>query len=353
MWLRGAASSLLLFHLFHVSRTGLPRVRRWTLVTLLLSLLAYLVCSHPDYGQLSAWIRLPAMSLCLISAPLLWLTAQIVFEDTLHHRFRDIAAVVIALTLGWLAHVGAGGEPTSYAYKIVLIAFIAATLYDVLKHWRSDLVPERRHLRLWVVGGLCMYALLVVIVEFSYLGDRAPTWLATLHLAGIAIVAGVIALVVARHPMERWLGVTSAEPVGRPSTATPHIVETSSLTPQPPELDRKALLKARLLTAMGEARAYAQEGLTLAQLAAQLDTSPAQLRETINQNLRYRNFNDFLHHYRVDEAAQRLQRQDLPILSIALDVGYASIGPFNRAFKQIKGVTPSEFRAQNRCAQAR
>jgi AraC-like DNA-binding protein len=110
-------------------------------------------------------------------------------------------------------------------------------------------------------------------------------------------------------------------------------------------LDRKAALQQRLLHAMGEGRAYAREGLTLAQLAHQLDTSPAKLREAINENLGYRNFNDFLHHYRIDEAAQRLTAQDLPILSIALDVGYGSTGPFNRAFKQLKGMTPSEFRS--------
>ena len=126
-------------------------------------------------------------------------------------------------------------------------------------------------------------------------------------------------------------------------TGRPH---SPGLTPPPPALDRKAALRERLLGLMGTGRAYAQEGLSLAQLAQQADATPAQLREAINLHLGYRNFNDFLHQYRIDEAAQRLLRQDLPILSIALDVGYGSIGPFNRAFKQIKGVTPSEFRAQ-------
>jgi AraC-like DNA-binding protein len=35
-----------------------------------------------------------------------------------------------------------------------------------------------------------------------------------------------------------------------------------------------------------------------------------------------------------------------PILSIALDLGFASIGPFNRAFKAITGLTPGDFRQQ-------
>jgi AraC-like DNA-binding protein len=34
----------------------------------------------------------------------------------------------------------------------------------------------------------------------------------------------------------------------------------------------------------------------------------------------------------------------LPVLTIALDCGYGSIGPFNRAFKARFGVTPSQYR---------
>jgi len=36
----------------------------------------------------------------------------------------------------------------------------------------------------------------------------------------------------------------------------------------------------------------------------------------------------------------------VPISTIALDAGFQSLGPFNRAFKTETGLTPSEFRAQ-------
>jgi AraC-like DNA-binding protein len=36
----------------------------------------------------------------------------------------------------------------------------------------------------------------------------------------------------------------------------------------------------------------------------------------------------------------------MPVLTIALDAGFQSIGPFNRAFKAATGVTPTEFRRQ-------
>jgi AraC-like DNA-binding protein len=40
----------------------------------------------------------------------------------------------------------------------------------------------------------------------------------------------------------------------------------------------------------------------------------------------------------------------LPILSIALECGYGSIGPFNRAFRQRFGMTPTQHRAGGRLA---
>jgi AraC-like DNA-binding protein len=34
----------------------------------------------------------------------------------------------------------------------------------------------------------------------------------------------------------------------------------------------------------------------------------------------------------------------VPILTIAMDAGFQSLGPFNRAFKADTGLTPTEFR---------
>jgi AraC-like DNA-binding protein len=76
----------------------------------------------------------------------------------------------------------------------------------------------------------------------------------------------------------------------------------------------------------------------------------------INQGLGYRNFNDFLHHYRIREACARLQRAEdahVPVLSIALDVGFGSIGPFNRAFKARVGMTPTAYRRSAPLADSR
>jgi AraC-like DNA-binding protein len=279
---------------------------------------------------------------------LLWLAMQALFDDAFAWSANKAALLAAALALGGLAALGMGGLAVGMAYKLAMIGFAVAALWTVLKDWRSDLVSNRRRLRLWVASSMGLYVLLVLGFELLYIGAAAPRWLEVLNLGGITLLSGAVALVSARHPVQEWLGATEPSLVPEPSPvpeAKP-VLPASPLTPPPPALDRKAALQERLLHTMAQGRAYAQEGLTLAHLANQLDASPAQLRDAIHHGLGYRNFNDFLHHYRVDEAAQRLLAQDLPILSIALDVGYGSIGPFNRAFKQIKGVTPTEWRAR-------
>ena len=93
--------------------------------------------------------------------------------------------------------------------------------------------------------------------------------------------------------------------------------------------------------------AYRNCELTIRKLGEELSIPEHHLRRLINRHLGYRNFNDYLNRYRIGEAATRLadpQQERLPILTIALEAGYASLPPFNRAFKAYHQKTPSEYR---------
>lgn len=75
------------------------------------------------------------------------------------------------------------------------------------------------------------------------------------------------------------------------------------------------------------------------------------LRQAINAGLGHRNFNAFLNHYRVEEAKAALAdpgQNEVPVLTIAMDAGFQSIGPFNRAFKTNTGKTPTDYRSAAR-----
>ncbi len=92
---------------------------------------------------------------------------------------------------------------------------------------------------------------------------------------------------------------------------------------------------------------YRTPALTIAALAEQLSTPEHRLRALINKQLGHRNFSSFLNGYRINEAKEKLANRDLvdlPILTIAMDLGYNSLAPFNRAFRAETGQTPSDFR---------
>ncbi len=117
-------------------------------------------------------------------------------------------------------------------------------------------------------------------------------------------------------------------------------------TPSEPESISDPLV-VNLLERMSEERLYADHDLRVGSLANEIGVPEYKLRQKINQELGYRNFNQFVNHYRIEEASVKL-REDrrLPVLSIALDVGFRSISSFNSAFQQHFGLSPTQYRAQ-------
>jgi AraC-like DNA-binding protein len=301
-------------------------------------------------------------ALCTSATAWLWLAARALFDDGFRWDVPRIAAGAAMVALGPSANaprlaalLGEGTDPgpgplTAW-HAAAMVAFTAAAVWEVLRGWRDDLVEPRRAARRWVALGIGVYAAIALAVELAVQERPVGLLLPALHVAGIGIVALALALLVARRSLDAVLGI---EP--RAADDPP---EGEAVRPEPPDpLPQAAALPAaaspalqRLQQAMTGERVYRREGPTVASLATHLGVGEAALRAVINQQLGYRNFNDFLHHHRLQEAARRLAGEDLPILGIALDCGYGSIGPFNRAFRQRFGMTPTEYRAGKRLAQ--
>jgi AraC-like DNA-binding protein len=193
----------------------------------------------------------------------------------------------------------------------------------------ADLVERRRRGRLLfvaVVAGWLASAVLVQGYNLVLEAQTPPLWTAA-NFAAVAVLAAAAAFSLLRPRTANWL------------------------SPEPPKAggldaaDRKLL--AKLQNALEADRVYRDEGLTIGRLAERLGHGERELRRVINRGLGFRNFNDFLHAYRIREVCDRLQQSDeprRPVLSLALDAGYRSIGPFNRAFKARTGMTPTSFR---------
>jgi len=361
MALRGAVAGLLLFHAMNLAFPGPRPAARLALAGFVMSVLAYLFCQQTELLlYLPRSLAYGLLIWCVAGAAWLWVAARALFDD----RFRWSAPVLTLLgaatLIGLVANLpyfpdGHGPYRTfpadalvvwlGHLHSLCMLSFSVLALWEVTRGWRGDLVESRRAARRWVAMGIGLYAGLALVVEIALKGQPVGRLLPALHVLGIGTISFGLALLVARRSLGAVLGFADAEPPLR--QRLPAEVSETGLPPPVtgPANDKVTRRLEELEQAMLQERAYRREGLSLSDLAQTTNMSEAALRELINQRLGFRNFNDFLHHHRLREATERLSREDLPILTIALECGYGSIGPFNRAFKQRMGVTPTEFRA--------
>ncbi|MEM9739337.1 MAG: AraC family transcriptional regulator [Pseudomonadota bacterium] len=106
-------------------------------------------------------------------------------------------------------------------------------------------------------------------------------------------------------------------------------------------------LADKIRVTLGEERFFLEPDLKLSDLAKRLGEQDYKVSQCITGALGFRNFNQMINHYRIEAAKDVLSdpaTQRMPILTVALDVGFGSIGPFNRAFKAETGQTPGAFR---------
>ncbi|HOP63671.1 MAG TPA: helix-turn-helix domain-containing protein [Spirochaetota bacterium] len=100
----------------------------------------------------------------------------------------------------------------------------------------------------------------------------------------------------------------------------------------------------RLQELMRDEKIFADEELTLRDLASELGISQHQLSQILNEKLK-KNFNTFVNEYRVEEAKKMLIDEPArSILSIGIAVGFNSNTAFSTVFSKITGTTPSQFR---------
>ncbi|RED13329.1 AraC family transcriptional regulator [Pontivivens insulae] len=120
--------------------------------------------------------------------------------------------------------------------------------------------------------------------------------------------------------------------------------ETAPRPRDVPVADRLDLDKLNDAVASG---ACFEPGLTIGALAHQLDMPEHRLRRLINRGLGYRNFAAFVNDHRIEEAKRRLadpgQARE-QIIAHAFALGYNSLAPFNRAFRERTGQSPTAWR---------
>jgi AraC-like DNA-binding protein len=177
---------------------------------------------------------------------------------------------------------------------------------------------------------------LKAVVESPW--NAAGTALLTLIVAGRLIGLRETGLFAAAAP------VVAAAGAGLGTLPAPGSAPDAAPDPVKADESRQLATLARLMTAE---RIYREPSLTIAALAHRMGLPEHRLRRLINRSLGHRNFNAYLNGHRIADIQRALRdpaQAATPVLTIAMDAGFQSLGPFNRAFKAATGLTPTEFR---------
>jgi AraC-like DNA-binding protein len=267
-----------------------------------------------------------------------WLFTRALFEDDFRLRPLDWAVWGGMVAVGAAWHLGdLFGLSTRWLGLPRQAAHIVLAAAAAWVAWRgrgADLVEPRRRAR---IAYVLLSSLLIIGVTASYIAPGMPGALAAdLNVLRLFVMAMGMGLLVASVPQGQVFAAAAPAP-------PPGKAERVVVCADPAE----GRLLARLEHAMESERVYRQDGLTIGALAARVGAPEYALRRLINGRLGHRNFNAYLNSWRLADAKAALRdptQRDVPISTIALDAGFSSLGPFNRAFKAAEGMTPSEFR---------
>lgn len=276
----------------------------------------------------------------------LWLLARSLFRSANPVPPWSLWAFVaiVAVEAFWAITASAGAEQAQGAAgeirriaengaSLICISAVVLVFTETLGGYGRDLPGRERRFRVAVAG--CFGAM--IAVAFLWAMNASPASpgasLADAALdacAATAVIGGRLAVWFRkRHPLP-----------GPPSSP-----KRRKAPPAPAALDDA--LAGRILETLDADRLFATPDLKVADLAARLGERDYKVSQCIAGRLGYRSFTHLVNARRIALAKTLLTdpvEARPPILSVAFDCGFNSIGPFNRAFKQETGMTPSEFR---------
>ncbi len=284
----------------------------------------YLIISAPAAATLSGPTRTALIAgATLAPVGLTWMMMELLTDPS--QPRRTWAALVALAAVAALAAAFPG--PGQTLRGILIIGLYLGLILLAIRSDRDDLVAARRRFRrgfLALMGGL---GVLISAIETLGYDQRLPDWVFPLQ-AGAFWGLGLVFAAWALRPDPALFAADSPRPPEQRPEPRPDLV--------------------RRLTAAMEDGAWRREGLTIGALADSLGVPEHRLRMTINRDLGYRNFSTFINGHRIEAAKSMLsdpEKSDTTILEIAYDSGFASLGPFNKAFRAHTGRSPSEFRA--------
>ncbi len=312
--------------------------RRGLGAAFIISTACYVINTSNPLSDSLGPVIIPIRVLSIIAPVIFWWFALSLFNDSFRMRWPVLIPLLFVGQLVIGHFISIRGWYWDFALILARVTMIGAfghAMYTALRYLNDDLVEGRRRFRVIFAVAVAITGFAINYQETVGYRDHPPAWL--LVFQANAILTMTLGFGV-------WLlGMRAAVLDGE----APTIAAAPSPAPQGPPLksaDRSAY--DRLMTLMAEG-VWREEGLAVATLAAKVGLAEHQLRALINGELGHRNFTAFLNAWHIPAAKALLADPadaKKQVLQVALEVGFGSIAPFNRAFKEATGETPTEFR---------
>ena len=262
----------------------------------------------------------------------------IYFYDSLQSGFNDTQNGIIKLSVD---------EPivlpllvfVSFAQMLLYLAFTFQLFYNYRKRIQEYFSNTYKLELNWILSFLIAFTALFLysslqdiigslIIELNY----EQRWWLNIFMALVVLFVGIKGYFTDTTKLNKLSFSFSPNPESIPQVKK----EEEKVTTEEIE---------KLKNYMKLEKPYLNPDLNLSDLADELQINRAELSKIINSGF-HKNFNDFINEYRVNTFKEKLnlgKHKQLSLLGIAYDCGFNSKATFNRVFKKITQISPTEF----------
>ncbi len=302
----------------------------WGVFTLSLSALLLAEGLGDALGDIRPWVLMLSGGTCSV----LWLFTRALFRKNAEIGPFELALVLgiitpslikpVLLSVGFVAPIDSLIRAQSLLSSTALILSVweAARCWPSSEH-RGEVALRTAYLGVFVTG---VFLCSILIGSGVSIPPAPATAIEAVCAAAILGVCSIGLLYRMRHPV--------------PNHRT-----------APEATDTDVELGQRLLRLMEREQLYLDPELNLNALARALGEPPNRVSRAITAGLKAPNVNQLINTRRIAHARAMLSNPDhdtLSILQVALESGFNSIGPFNRAFKAATDRTPRDYRREQR-----
>ena len=228
-------------------------------------------------------------------------------------------------------------DPVLVAIKLIFVVLLIRLARDSpvsLQLARLDWLRNTER-ALWLAALLLLFSTIidvVIVIDFALNDGRfAASIVGTVNLLSVLIIGWVC--------VQAGKGTVNPDS-DQPSTENNDSADTKATTQE----DQKLL--SELNNLLVDQRLFADSNLNLQKLARKAGYPPRAISRVVNQ-LTGQNVSQWVNSSRIDAACDVLQHPEMSVTEAMNEAGFVTKSNFNREFKRVTGLSPSEWRRQN------